>query len=193
MLHVLLRRITLLVCLLGFMGVSTASDHHEADQAGSVSKNVESNADGTVTGAIAEEFKAPGVAQVAPADIAVAAPKDEQNNHQEPILPVAHADIKVIEFVLTNKVEGRQPKDVVENFNSENGKGFAFAQLSTAKPAQVTFIWSKEGKEHSRFTTHVHAAKRWRTYSSAKLRPGHWKVQLVVGDQVLAERAFTVQ
>ena len=106
----------------------------------------------------------------------------------------AKAPLEILEFVLSNKVEGPEPQDNVESFSHENGSGmaYAFARLNVPTHAQVTFIWFKDGKEYNRFTTNVAAAKKWRTYSSTKLRSGNWKVQLVSNGQVLAERAFMV-
>ena len=188
MLQISFRIVILLVCLLGFVSASAACDKHTKDQA-----NISENSEG-----VAEEFKAPNKAQAVQVSDSLqvtdmATETEKNNNVQNMPLQVTNTDIKVIEFVLANKVEGREPKEVVENFNRENGKGFAFAQLSADKHAQVAFVWFKDGKEYSRFTTNVHASKKWRTYSSTKLRPGNWKVQLMSGDQVLAERTFTVQ
>jgi hypothetical protein len=101
--------------------------------------------------------------------------------------------LHVIEFVLTDKVEGREPKAVVESFKQEDGRAFAFARLSTQKQSQITFIWSREGREQNLFTTNVAASQKFRTFASTKLRPGHWKVQLVSGTEVLAEREFEVK
>lgn len=117
-----------------------------------------------------------------------ALPHDQNAKPQNQLLSV-----QVIDFVLTNKIEGREPKDMVEKFTHENAQGFAFARLSADKHAQITFIWLKDGREQSRFTTHVHASKRWRTYASTKLRPGNWKVQLLADNAVLAEREFIVE
>ncbi len=194
MFHVSLRMVTLLVCLLGFVGSGVACDEHENDQANSASNKLDMGSDKAITENVAEEFKNSLTEEKEPSEIASMGQKSENKSEEQQSLPqVANVDVKVIEFVLANKVEGREPKEVVETFNQENGKGFAFAQLSAEKHSQVAFVWFKEGREHSRFTTNVHASKRWRTYSSTKLRPGNWKVQLMAGDQVLAERTFTVQ
>ncbi len=95
--------------------------------------------------------------------------------------------------MLTTKLEGREPKDNVGSFDLTNGKAHAFARLSAEKNTQVTFLWLREGKEQTRFTTNVHASQKWRTFSTVKLRSGNWKVQLLSDNQVLAEKAFTVE
>lgn len=101
--------------------------------------------------------------------------------------------VRVLEFVLSTQVEGREPKNIVENFEHANGMAYAFARLSALKNSEITFIWRREGTVQSRFTTTVHASKKWRTFSSVKLRPGHWTVQLLLGQTMLAEKAFTVE
>ena len=189
------RIVTLLVCLLGFAGANVACEKHNKDQT-NISENTVIAVEKDAPEALAEEFRAPNNAKAPQQtqEVAKVVVENEKNIEiQEASLQTANADIKVLEFVLANKVEGREPKEIVENFNRENNKGFAFARLSAEKHAQVTFVWFKEGKEYSRFTTNVHASKKWRTYSSAKLRPGNWKVQLISGEQVLAEHTFVVQ
>jgi hypothetical protein len=112
---------------------------------------------------------------------------------KEAVSELAKSDLEVVEFVLAQQIDAREPKNIVENFNKENQRGYAFARLSSPEIKDVTFIWFREGKEYSRYKTTVQAAKKWRTFSSVKLRPGHWKVQLVSNDAVLAEKAFTLE
>lgn len=112
---------------------------------------------------------------------------------KEAVSELAKSDLEVVEFVLADQIAAREPKNIVENFNKENQRGYAFARLSSPEVKEVTFIWFREGKEHSRYKTTVQAAKKWRTFSSVKLRPGHWKVQLVSNDAILAEKAFTLE
>jgi hypothetical protein len=120
--------------------------------------------------------------------MAIDAPKPE--NAQSVAM---HPDLQVLEFVLTDNVENREPKNIVDNFNKENKQGYAFARLSSLKQSDVTFIWLRNGKEQTRFTTSVHASKKWRTFSGVKLKTGDWTVRLVSGDKVIAEKTFTIQ
>ncbi len=111
-------------------------------------------------------------------------------------LSAAHSlqGINVLEFVLTNKIAGREPQDNVESFNQQaNDKAYAFARLSAEKHAQVTFLWLHDGKEQTRFNTNVHASKKWRTFSAVKLHSGNWKVQLISNNEVLVEKSFIVK
>jgi hypothetical protein len=106
----------------------------------------------------------------------------------------ATTDLKVVEFVLANQVVSREPKDVVEAFSDANERGFAFARLNSKSTSEITFVWTRDGKEFARITSPVHAAKQWRTFSSVKLRKGEWKVQLLDQNKVvLAEKTFTIQ
>lgn len=102
------------------------------------------------------------------------------------------SNINVVEFVLANQVESREPK-IVEAFSNQDERGFAFARLNVKNASEVTFVWSRNGHEVNRTTLPVHEAKKWRTFSSVKLRSGEWKVQLLANNQVLAEKNFSVE
>ncbi len=101
--------------------------------------------------------------------------------------------VELIELVVTNKIESREPGEAVETFTADAGKAYAFARLAVKKPTQVTFIWRRSGHVHARITLNVQAAQKWRTYSSIQCRPGQWTVELLSGNEKLGERAFTVQ
>lgn len=112
----------------------------------------------------------------------------------EPQKSVSHeAPLDVLEFVLTNHIEGREPKDIVESFNKELDRGFAFARLNVKTPTDVTFLWYRNDKLVTRFSTEVQASEKWRTFSSVKLRPGQWKVQLMAKEKILAEKTFSLE
>ena len=163
------------ICIFSATELVVAGDvHQESPQKKSSNPEILEKSDGAIP-AIAHEEKAK-------------ASMPETASSQS-----THPDLEVIEFVLTTKVEGREPIAIVENFSKENGMAYAFARIHAKSHAQVTFVWFRDGKEQSRFTTNVHAAKRWRTYASIKLRPGNWKVQLLSpNNEVLVERPFTV-
>lgn len=105
----------------------------------------------------------------------------------------ALADLEILEFVLADKIENREPRNSVDGFTSAEERGFAFARLNAKSNSKVTFVWYRNGHEYARSTLPVNASKKWRTYSSVKLRPGDWKVQLLAEDKVLAEKTFTLQ
>lgn len=128
--------------------------------------------------------------QVAPSDEKHAAAKNDASNETT---NEAH-DLRLVEFVLANQVESREPKNIVEAFSEEADRGFAFARLASKTTSEVTFLWTRNGHECARFTSPVQAAKQWRTFSSVKLRKGDWKVQLLDQNKVvLAEKTFTIQ
>lgn len=102
-------------------------------------------------------------------------------------------EFEVLEFILAGNVEAREPKNIVEIFGKDNEHGFAFARLRVNAPSEVTFIWYRNDKPVARYTSSVQVAKKWRTYSSVKLRPGQWKVQLLDKMQVVAEKSFTIE
>jgi len=119
-------------------------------------------------------------------------PSQQQTEMQAQTNSVSN-DLEVVEFVLTKNVAGREPAEIVENYIADDGKAYAFARLNVSHAKQVTFVWSRDGHVHNRFTTTVHPAKKFRTYSATRIRPGNWTVQLVDGDQILSEKTFTVE
>lgn len=104
------------------------------------------------------------------------------------------ADLEVVDFLLAGNIEAREPQNVVEAFSKDNERGFAFARLHAKAPNEVTFVWYLNDKPVARCKQSIQASKKWRTYSSVKLRPGQWKVQLIEGeDKVLAEKSFIIE
>jgi len=117
---------------------------------------------------------------------AVEKPQSEPGN--------ADANLEVVDFLLAGKVESREPQNVVEAFGKDNERGFAFARLHAKAPSDVTFVWYLNDKPVARCKQSIQASKKWRTYSSVKLRPGQWKVQLLgENDSVLAEKTFAIE
>ena len=103
-------------------------------------------------------------------------------------------DLQVVDFVLTNQVVNREPKEALENFAAGTERGVAFVRLKAKADTDVTFVWYRNDKEYTRYKTEVHPGKQWRTFSSVKLRPGDWKVQLLgENKEVLAEKTFSVE
>lgn len=102
-------------------------------------------------------------------------------------------DMQVLDFILTNKIESREPGETLEAFTKDHERGFAFARLSSKTNGDVTFVWYRNDHEYAKQTMTIQASKKWRTFSSVKLRPGLWKVQLKHNDQILAEKTFTLE
>jgi len=121
---------------------------------------------------------------------------DNTQDNQNPNQDQANAgpDFKVLEFVLAKQVVQREPTEVVEAFAEGSDKGFAFARLNVKTSSEVTFVWFRNNHVYTQYTTPIQAAKTWRTYSSIKLKPGDWKVQLLgKNKEVLAEKTFTIK
>lgn len=116
-----------------------------------------------------------------------------ESSVKQDVMQQESPDLEVLEFVLASNIDAREPKEIVEVFGKEVEKGFAFARLNVKKPGEVTFLWYRNDKLVTRFSTQVHASKKWRTYSSVKMRPGQWKVQLLQNDKVLAEKSFNLE
>lgn len=178
----LLKSVIQLTFIFGLINTSFACDKHQHLEASDDGMKMSVSDNGVV---ISDEGMTMSVSDsgVVISDEKKIASAEEKSN-----LPV-----NVMQFVLTDKVEGREPQTILEKFNRNDGKAYAFARLNAKKHTQVTFIWLFEGKERARFTSNVHASKRWRTYSSVRLKPGKWAVRLVAKGEVLAERDFTVE
>ncbi len=194
--HMGLKIVVLSISLLGMTGSALACAAHEEKA------NRQTNvALATGTEAQVAESNAPSSPDPSPIITAKPEVKPETAVVSSSPAPKANptvianpnAKIQVLEFVLTNQIVNREPKDIVESYPADNRVAYAFARLNSTENAQVTFLWFQGDKEHRRFTTNVQPVNKWRTNASIKVKPGQWKVQLLADGQVLAERAFTVQ
>ena len=102
--------------------------------------------------------------------------------------------IVIKDFVLTRAIEQREPIDMVEDFTLGDEKGYAFFRVfNEGPPTRMTAVWMYEGQVHAKVHLNVGTAEGWRTWSSANLKPGGWRVQLRdASGTVLAERGFAV-
>ena len=100
----------------------------------------------------------------------------------------------VRDFALTRDIAGREPVDNIRTFGPADEDAIAFARLdNSGARTTVTFKWYFGGQEHAAVQTSVGNSPGWRTWSSANLKPGGWRVQLRdAGGTVLAERGFAV-
>ena len=108
----------------------------------------------------------------------------------------ATADDRLIvrDFTLTHGIAGREPMDKVATYGRHAEQAYAFARINnTGSPTQVRFQWYFNGQHHATVPLTVGSSQAWRTWSSANLSPGDWRVQLVDSSGVvLMTRAFTV-
>ena len=106
----------------------------------------------------------------------------------------AEDTLVVRDFVLTNSVLDREPTNSSTTYNVEDQKVFAFARINNAGgPQTVNFVWHYGAEEHGTVPMNIGTSSGWRTWSSANLKPGNWRVQLVDSNgTVLSEKSFTV-
>ena len=102
--------------------------------------------------------------------------------------------IVVRDFVLTRDIAGREPIDNIRTYGPADGDAIAFARLDNGGArTTVTFRWYFGGQEHAEVQMPVGNSPGWRTWSSANLRPGSWRVELVDANGiVLTEARFWV-
>ncbi len=108
---------------------------------------------------------------------------------------MAKGSIVVRDFVLSHGIQEREPTSITESFHVMDGKAFAFAQIqNTGDPTMVSFVWEYGKTHYATIPVNVGASLGWRTWSTAKLRSGNWRVKLLDADgEVLLEKAFTVE
>jgi type II secretory pathway predicted ATPase ExeA len=118
----------------------------------------------------------------------------------KPALPVAvdvvpEAVVNVVDMVLTHQVVDREPLEARQVFSSAEEKAIAFLRLkNSGGPSKVSVHWYVDDRLYSTVELKVGTSVRWRTWSSAQIQPGAWRVRVEdESRRVLAERAFTVQ
>ena len=106
----------------------------------------------------------------------------------------ASGDLIIRDFVLTHGVYEREPVDAVETFSPADERGYLFARIANdGGPTNITVVWYRDGVIHGHVDLHVGTSTGWRTWSSANLTQGDWRVELVTeSGVVLAERSFPV-
>ncbi len=106
----------------------------------------------------------------------------------------AEGDLVVQDLILSRGIYQREPADTAESFELSDERAYAFARISNEGAlTNVSFVWHYGSNIHAIVDLNVGTSQGWRTWSSAKLKSGDWRVELVTeGGEVLAERAFTV-
>jgi hypothetical protein len=107
----------------------------------------------------------------------------------------AGANLRVVDFVVAREIVEREPVDVSETFSFADGNAYAFARIANdGEPTEVSFVWFHRDAIYAAVEMTIGASPRWRTWSSAELQPGPWRVQLVGADGlIIAENSFTVE
>ena len=106
----------------------------------------------------------------------------------------AEGDLVVQDLVLSHGVYEREQTDIAKSFEPSDERAYAFARISNAGPlTNVSFVWHYGSNIHAIVDLNVGTSQGWRTWSSAKLKSGDWRIELVTEEgEVLTERAFTV-
>ncbi len=108
--------------------------------------------------------------------------------------PAVADNLVVRDFVMTREISGREPVDTVRTYGPQDGDAFAFARIdNSGAPTTVTFKWHYGGNDYAEVQMPVGTSPGWRTWSSANLRPGAWRVELIdANGVVLMEERFRV-
>ncbi len=108
-----------------------------------------------------------------------------------PIFKVTEAEIGTVVkregSHLTLEGKGRE-------FTCNDQKIYFLTRIKTPESGRITHVWIWKGKEYHRYETEVKAPE-WSVYSYLTLRShqsGDWKVEVRVGDKVLASLCFNV-
>ncbi len=106
----------------------------------------------------------------------------------------AEGDLVVQDLILSRGIYEREPADIAKSFEPSDERAYAFARISNEGPlTSVSFVWHYGSNIHAIVDLNIGTSQGWRTWSSAKLKSGDWRVELVTEEgEVLAERAFTV-
>ena len=112
------------------------------------------------------------------------------------LAPSAYAESALVvqDLILSRGIFEREPADIATSFEPSDERAYAFARISNEGPlTSVSFEWHYGSNIHAIVDLNIGTSQGWRTWSSAKLKSGDWRVELVTeGGEVLAERAFTV-
>lgn len=105
------------------------------------------------------------------------------------------ASLRVVDFVVARGIVEREPVEVSNTFSSADGNAYAFARIANdGEPTGVSFVWFHRDAVYAAVEMTIGTSTRWRTWSSAEIQPGPWRVQLVGSDGlIIAENSFTVE
>ncbi|TVQ08846.1 MAG: DUF2914 domain-containing protein [Balneolaceae bacterium] len=104
------------------------------------------------------------------------------------------ASVEVIEFLLCEDVEDREPVNPKEEFTTADERVYAYARIhNPEEPVNLYFRWTHDGAVYANISLLIGVSEAWRTYTSVQIIAGEWKVELVGEDeQVLASAEFSV-
>ena len=102
--------------------------------------------------------------------------------------------VSLIRLVLTRRIVDREPSGTVKSFSAKDRQAFAFVRLKNpGPPTEVTFVWYRGKSMRSVVKTDVGTSGAWRTWSSVRLTPGSWRVDVLSPDgRLIGEQSFVV-
>ncbi len=106
----------------------------------------------------------------------------------------AQADQTLVirDFVLSHGINEREPVDITYSFLPSDERAYAFLRVNNlGARTSVIFIWYYEDRVHAAVDLDIGTSPGWRTWSSANVRSGQWRVELLGYDGlVLAAHSF---
>ena len=108
----------------------------------------------------------------------------------------AQADQTLVirDFVLSHGINEREPVDITYSFLPSDERVYAFLRVNNlGAPTRVSFVWYYEDRVHATVDQDIGTSPGWRTWSSANVRSGQWRVELRGHDGlVLVGHSFVV-
>ena len=97
-------------------------------------------------------------------------------------------------LVLTRRIVNREPSGTVKSFSAADRLAFVFVRLNNpGPPTEVSFVWYRDELKQSIVKAKVGRSRAWRTWSSARLSPGTWRVDVLSPDgSLIGEKSFIV-
>ena len=106
-------------------------------------------------------------------------------------------DISVVEFVITDAIEGREPVKTPLEMTATPDRLFAFTRIDSKTTHTITHVWYRDDKRVADVPLDIGISSGWRTWSSKAIvpsGPANWRVEVISeGGTLLAETRFTVE
>ncbi len=92
------------------------------------------------------------------------------------------------QIVLCKGVRHREPVNIVEMYTSDDKRAYCYIRVfNTRKQTIVTFRWFYKNEHYHSMKAKVGISKSWRTYSSVRIKPGLWRVEVLDENEKLLE------
>ncbi len=104
--------------------------------------------------------------------------------------------IEIKEIVLCDRIENRDPKDIINTtiMDASDTSLYAFLNVKSSEHVKLFMVWKKDGQEHFRFPVDVLSSPRYRVWSAVKKRPGQWSIHIENDKKdILKDISFTIE